>query len=85
MYQQNITVNPNTSGINSLTELMFILKRQMVVSNKTVLANVSRPYMLSGLSPDTMYTVEVIAGKSFSNIFFKTNEDGKIVFGPIDS
>ena len=54
----------------------------MVIFNIVEQANVSRPYKLSNLIPNTMYTVEVFAGNSEgfgdpANASFHTNEDGK--------
>ena len=83
MAPKNIAVTPGTGVINPLKNFRFILKKQMtVIINKTKPHNVARSYMLSNLIPNTMYTVDVMAGNSEgfgvpASSSFKTNEDGK--------
>ncbi|XP_046857065.1 receptor-type tyrosine-protein phosphatase delta-like isoform X2 [Xenia sp. Carnegie-2017] len=78
---QNVAVSPSTGLKNPLTKFKFILrKKTMAIFNFVEQANVSRPYKLSNLIPNTMYTVEVFAGNSEgfgdpANASFHTNED----------
>ena len=89
MDPQNIAVTPGADVVNPLTKFRFILRNQRkVILNKTEPSNVAKPYMLSNLIPNTMYTVVVTAGNSegfgdAANVSFKTKEDGKILFHPI--
>ncbi|XP_046857453.1 receptor-type tyrosine-protein phosphatase T-like isoform X2 [Xenia sp. Carnegie-2017] len=78
---QNVAVSLSTGLKNPLTNFKFILrKKTMVIFNFVEQANVSRPYKLSNLIPNTMYTVEIFAGNSEgfgdpANASFHTNED----------
>ncbi|XP_046858730.1 discoidin-1 subunit B/C-like [Xenia sp. Carnegie-2017] len=82
MDPQNIAVTPGTDDVNPLIKFRFILRKQMkVILNKTEPSNVAKPYMLSNLIPNTMYTVVVTAGNSegfgdAASVSFKTKEDG---------
>ncbi|XP_046858728.1 receptor-type tyrosine-protein phosphatase T-like [Xenia sp. Carnegie-2017] len=81
MDPQNIAVTPGADVVNPLIKFRFILKKQRkVILNKTEPSNVAKPYMLSNLIPNTMYTVVVTAGNSegfgdAANVSFKTKED----------
>ncbi|XP_046858726.1 tyrosine-protein phosphatase Lar-like [Xenia sp. Carnegie-2017] len=81
MDPQNIAVTPGADVVNPLTKFRFILRNQRkVILNKTEPSNVAKPYMLSNLIPNTMYTVVVTAGNSegfgdAANVSFKTKED----------
>ncbi|XP_046858701.1 receptor-type tyrosine-protein phosphatase F-like [Xenia sp. Carnegie-2017] len=81
MDPQNIAVTPGADVVNPLTKFRFILRNQRkVILNKTEPSNVAKPYMLSNVIPNTMYTVVVSAGNSegfgdAANVSFKTKED----------
>ena len=84
MAPKNIAVTPGTGVINPLKNFRFILKKQMTVIINKTRPHVVKMYKLSNLIPNTMYTVDVIAGNSEgfgvpANSSFKTNEDGKLL------
>ena len=84
MSPKNVAVTPGTGVKNPLTNFMLVLKKKMMVMlNKTEPPDVAKPYMFNNLIPNTIYTVDVVAGTSVgfgdpASLSFQTNEDGKI-------